>query len=86
MVFDSELRRAVAYVIPYWRRLALVVALSGVSTALTLVVPYLSRSLIDGALVGRDLGALYRTVAVFAVVSAASFALTAITEIGRAHV
>ena len=79
MVFDSELRRAVAYVIPYWRRLALVVALSGVSTALTLVVPYLSRSLIDGALVGRDLGALYRTVAVFAVVSAASFALTAIT-------
>ena len=79
MVFDSELRRVVAYVIPYWRRLALVVALSGVSTALTLVVPYLSRSLIDGALVGRDLGALYRTVAVFAVVSAASFALTAIT-------
>src|SRR5439155_887199 len=79
MVFDSELRRAVAYVIPYWRRLALVVALSGVSTALTLVVPYLSRSLIDGALVGRDLGALYRTVAVFAVVSAASFALTALT-------
>ena len=79
MVFGSELRRAIAYVIPYWRRLALVVALSGVSTALTLVVPYLSRSLIDGALVGRDLGALYRTVAVFAVVSAASFALTAIT-------
>jgi len=79
MVFGSELRRAVAYVIPYWRRLALVVALSGVSTALTLVVPYLSRSLIDGALVGHDLGALYRTVAVFAVVSAASFALTAIT-------
>jgi ATP-binding cassette, subfamily B, bacterial len=79
MVFGSELRRAIAYVIPYWRRLALVVALSGVSTALTLVVPYLSRSLIDGALVGRDLRALYRTVAVFAVVSAASFALTAIT-------
>src|ERR1051326_940019 len=78
MVFGSELRRAIAYVIPYWRRLALVVALSGVSTALTLVVPYLSRSLIDGALVGRDLGALYRTVAVFAVVSAASFPLTAI--------
>ena len=79
MVVGSELRRAIAYVIPYWRRLALVVALSGVSTALTLVVPYLSRSLIDGALVGRNLAALYRTVALFAVVSVAGFALTAIT-------
>ena len=79
MVPDSEFRRAVAYVVPYWRRLAVVVALSGLSTALSLALPYLSKSLIDTALVGRDAGALYRTVALFALASAASFALTAVT-------
>jgi ATP-binding cassette, subfamily B, bacterial len=78
MVISPEFRRAVAYVVPYWRRLALVVALSGVSTALSLALPYLSRQLIDGALVGRDLGALYRTVALIAAASIASFALTAV--------
>src|SRR4029079_14323136 len=75
----SEFRRAVAYVVPYWRRLALVVALSGVSTALSLALPYLSRQLIDRALVGRDAGALYWTVGLFALASIASFALSAIT-------
>jgi len=79
VVPDSEFRRAVAYVVPYWRRLAVVVALSGLSTALSLALPYLSKSLIDTALVGRDAGALYRTVALFALASAASFALTAVT-------
>jgi ATP-binding cassette subfamily B protein len=75
----SEFRRAVAYVFPYWRRLALVVALSGVSTALSLALPYLSKQLIDRALVGRDSGALYWTVGLFALASIASFALSAIT-------
>ena len=79
MVQGSELRRAVAYILPYWRRLALVVALSGVSTALSLSLPYLSKTLIDGALVGRNLGALYRTVALFTLASVAGFVLTAIT-------
>ncbi len=74
-----ELRRALSYVIPYWRRLALVVALSFVSTALSLALPYLSRILVDRALVGRDLLALYRTVALFALTSIAGFALTAFT-------
>jgi ATP-binding cassette subfamily B protein len=75
----SELRRAIAYVVPYWRRLAVVVALSGISTALSLSLPYLSKTLIDAALVGRNPGALYRTVALFALASAAGFVLTAMT-------
>ena len=75
----SEFRRAIAYVVPYWRRLAVVVFLSGLSTALSLALPYLSKTLIDAALVGRDLAALYRTVLLFALASAAGFALTAIT-------
>src|SRR5438034_5752344 len=76
---SSEFRRAVAYVVPYWKRLALVVALSGVSTALSLALPYLSKTLIDTALVGRNPAALYRTVALFALASVAGFALTAVT-------
>ena len=79
MVHGSELRRAVAYILPYWRRLALVVALSGVSTALSLSLPYLSKTLIDAALVGRNPTALYRTVALFALASVAGFVLTALT-------
>jgi ATP-binding cassette subfamily B protein len=76
---SPEFRRALGYVLPYWRRLALVAALSLVSTALSLVLPYLSKILIDRALVGRDLTALYQTVAWFAVSAAAGFAITAIT-------
>jgi ATP-binding cassette subfamily B protein len=76
---SPEFRRALGYVLPYWRRLALVAALSLVSTALSLVLPYLSKILIDRALIGRDVTALYQTVAWFAVSAAAGFAITAIT-------
>ena len=55
-------RRAFAYLLPYWRRLVLVLAISLVSTATTLVIPYLSKDLIDHALIGRDLAALRRIV------------------------
>lgn len=55
-------RRAFAYLVPYWRRLVLVLVVSLISTATTLVIPYLSKDLIDHALVGRDLDALRRIV------------------------
>jgi ATP-binding cassette subfamily B protein len=58
-------RRAFAFLFPYWRRLVLVLAISLVSTATTLVIPYLSKDLIDRALIGRDLDALRRIVAWF---------------------
>jgi ATP-binding cassette subfamily B protein len=58
-------RRAFSYLLPYWRRLVLVLVISLISTATTLVIPYLSKDLIDTALVGRDLGALRRIVAWF---------------------
>lgn len=75
----SDRRRAVAYILPYWRRLALVVALSFVSTALSLTLPYLSKLLIDRALAGRDVAALYRTVGLFTLASLVGFVLTAVT-------
>jgi ATP-binding cassette, subfamily B, bacterial len=59
-------RRVFGYLVPYWRRLVLVLAISLISTATTLVVPYLSKDLIDSALIGRDLAALRRIVYWFA--------------------
>jgi ATP-binding cassette subfamily B protein len=76
---SREFRRALAYVVPYWRRLAAIALLSVVSTALSLVLPYLSKLLIDRALLGRNLEALYATVALFALSSVAGFAITAFT-------
>ncbi len=73
-----DFRRALAYLVPYWRRLALVVLLSALNTALSLTLPYLSKTLIDSALIGRSLPALYSTVTLFALASAGGFALTAI--------
>ena len=55
-------RRVLAYLFPYWRRLVLVLAISLISTATTLIIPYLSKDLIDEALIGRDLDALRRIV------------------------
>ncbi|HWF83610.1 MAG TPA: ABC transporter ATP-binding protein [Vicinamibacterales bacterium] len=78
-MISPQLRRALGYVLPYWRRLTLVAGLSLVSTALSLVLPYLSKVLIDRALIGRDLTALYETVGWFAASAAAGFALTAVT-------
>src|SRR5437660_453868 len=76
---SREFRRALSYVLPYWRRLAIVAALSVVSTVVSLAIPYLSKTLIDGALVGRDVRALYGTVGLFVLTSIAGFALTAFT-------
>ncbi len=68
-------RRAFAFLVPYWRRLVLVLAISLVSTATTLFIPYLSKDLIDRALIGRDLAALQRTVAWFAALGVFGFIL-----------
>jgi len=68
-------RRAFHYLVPYWRRLVLVLTISLISTATTLVIPYLSKDLIDTALVGRDLGALRRIVGWFIALGVLGFAL-----------
>src|ERR671912_1660193 len=68
-------RRAFAYLVPYWRRLVLVLAISLVSTATTLFIPYLSKDLIDRALIGRDLDALRRIVYWFVALGVLGFVL-----------
>jgi ATP-binding cassette, subfamily B, bacterial len=72
-------RRAFAFLVPYWRRLVLVLAISLVSTATTLVIPYLSRDLIDRALIGRDLDALRRIVFWFIGLGVFGFVLNVIS-------
>ena len=78
-MLEPQFRRALAYVVPYWRRLLLVFVLSLVSTGLALYVPYLSRSLVDGALLGGDGNALRRIVLTFALITVASFALNVVS-------
>ena len=76
---DTDLRRLLGYIAPYWRRLVLVLALSLVSTGLSLLLPYLVRALVDRALLGRDAAALVRIVLAFAALTLASFALNVVS-------
>jgi len=76
---DGQLRRAFAYLTPYWRRLSLVLLISLVSTATTLAIPYLSKDLIDSALIGRDLVTLRRIVLWFAALGVLGFVLNVVS-------
>jgi len=78
-VIDRDLRRALGFIVPYWRRLALVLGLSILSTALSLYLPLLTRDFIDGALIGRSVSTLLRVVALFAGVTLASFFVNVIS-------
>ncbi len=71
--------RAFRYILPYWRRLAGVLAISLASTGLSLWLPYLTKSLVDDALVARNAAALRDIVALFAGVGAVSFILNVVS-------
>jgi ATP-binding cassette subfamily B protein len=70
---DRDLRRALGHVRPHARRLVLVVVLSLAGTVMSLAMPVLSRTLVDDALLGRDMRALLWTMAGFLGLTAASF-------------
>ena len=74
-MLDPQFRRALAYVAPYWRRLVPVVVLSLASTVTSLLVPLLSRALIDDALLAGDSALLVRIVAAFVGLTALGFLL-----------
>jgi ATP-binding cassette, subfamily B, bacterial len=78
-VLDRDLRWDLAYVAPHWRRLVLVLVLSLTGTALSLYLPYLSRDLVDQAILGRNSAALFRIVGMFAGITLISFALNVIS-------
>jgi len=70
---DSRL--LLTWIRPYWRSLALVAFLSVLSSFLSLALPYLSKRLVDDALLGRDRAMLVRLVVVFAGIALASFGI-----------
>ena len=70
---------AFKYLRPYRSRLAVVIAISLVSTGLSLWLPYLTKSLVDDALIGRNATALFRIVFLFAVIGAAGFVLNVVS-------
>src|SRR5688572_5718029 len=72
-------RRAFRYIVPYWRRLAFIVALSLISTGLALWLPYLTKTLVDDALMARNAAALRTTVGLFLLAGAVSFVLSVIS-------
>jgi ATP-binding cassette subfamily B protein len=72
-------KRALNYLAPYWRRLAIVVVISLVSTGLSLWLPYLTKALVDQALIGRDGAALRQIVILFAIIGAAGFVLNVVS-------
>ena len=73
MIRDPHLRRALAYVRPYAGALLPVVLLSTAGTALGLALPYLSKSMIDDAILGQDFPLLLRIVGLFIAITVLGF-------------
>jgi ATP-binding cassette subfamily B protein len=74
-ILDPHLRRALVYGRPYIGALLPVVLVSLASTALSLVLPYLSKVLIDDAIVPGDFPMLLRIVGLFIAIPFVSFGL-----------
>jgi len=78
-VQDRQIKTLLQYALPYWRRLVLVLVLSLLSTGLSLILPYLSKALIDRGLLGRDSRALVEIVSLFAGITLISFVLNVVS-------
>jgi ATP-binding cassette subfamily B protein len=80
MVPFAQYRRALAYIVPYWRGLALVLVLGLFSTAVGLAQPYISRLLIDNALLRRDKHALGEIATLMVLVTVVGFILNIVSS------
>ncbi|HEX7795165.1 MAG TPA: ABC transporter ATP-binding protein [Vicinamibacterales bacterium] len=78
-LLDRDLKWALGFVRPYWRRLTLVLVLSAISTALSLCLPLLTRDFFDAVLLERNATALVRVALGFAAVTVAGFALNVVS-------
>ena len=76
----AQYKRAFAYVVPYWRGLLIVMLLGLFSTAVGLVQPYISRLLIDDALLRRNLHALTMIAIAMVVVTIVGFVLNIVSS------
>ena len=78
-LLDPHFKRALAFVRPYAAPLVPVVLLSLAGTALNLVLPYLSKVLVDDALIAQDFGTLTRIVGLFIGVTVLSFGMNVLS-------
>ncbi len=76
----GDYRRAFAFVLPYRRRLAAILALSLISTLAGLAQPYIAKLLIDEALLGRNLGALAAAALLMVGLTLAGFLLSILSS------
>jgi len=76
----SGYRRMFAFVLPYWRRLVLVLVLSVISTSVTLSQPYITKLLIDEALLSRNLRTLVEIAALMVAATATGFVLNILSS------
>ena len=80
------MRGTFRYLRPYRGTLALVLVLSLVSTAFTLIQPMLSRLLVDRALLGKDVRALAYIIGAFLALTGASFVLNIVSGLSYTRV
>lgn len=71
--------RVFRYIVPYWRRLVLVLLISLISTSISLWLPYLTKLLVDDALVARNAAVLGRIVGLFLLSGAVGFVLNVVS-------
>ena len=76
----SQYRRVLAYIAPYWRKLVLVTAVSLVATAVGLAQPYISKLLIDEALLRKNFHALVLVAALMVAVTVLGFVLNIVSS------
>ena len=78
--------KAWRYVIPYWRPLSGVLLISLISTSISLWLPYLTKLLVDDALVARDAQALREVVILFLLSGAIGFVLSLVSGLAYTRV
>jgi ATP-binding cassette subfamily B protein len=76
----SQYRRVLAYIAPYWRKLVLVTAISLVATAVGLAQPYISKLLIDEALLRKNFRALVLVAGLMVAVTVLGFVLNIVSS------
>ena len=76
----TQYRRAMSYIAPYWGRLVPVVIISLLSTALGLTQPYISKLLIDEALLRRNMRALVGVSALMLAITVLGFVFSILSS------
>jgi ATP-binding cassette subfamily B protein len=76
----AQYRRVLAYIAPQWPRLVFVVAVGLIATAVGLAQPYISKLLIDEALLRRNFHALVWVAVLMVVVTVLGFVLNIISS------